>query len=116
MKKSNVILLLFFFVIVVPLLYLSITNELGRETKIVEGVVIDYEVVYENNFLGGEKPFLILTFDNNETYKFSFPDRYDEYDFTVSSKLILHITKGGQAIAWNINQIIKVPVLEEEIG
>jgi hypothetical protein len=94
------------------LVSIVIVNELGRETKYIEGVVIDYEIVKEPNFLGGTNDFLVLTFDNNETYKFHMDE--DMYDFTVNSKLILRISKGGLSKSWGIIKMIRVPDTEVE--
>ena len=102
-----IILVSFITILGLSIAGIIISNEMHRETKFIEGEVIDYKIISENNYLGGKTNYLILTFDNNESYKFSIREEF--YDFTVNSRLILKITKGGQEIAWSIEQIIKVP-------
>jgi hypothetical protein len=87
---------------------LVIYEETGREYKIVEGNVIDYRIDWISNNLGGERPILVLTFDNGETYKLNIWND-DRYDFTKQSTLVLEITRTRSNDTWDIVKFIKVP-------
>ena len=89
----------------------------GYETRyiVVEGEITDVEYVMKDN---GKIDYLVVTFDNGETYKVRTVERYT--DFTVNSKLIIELSNGYKRTwfweefepiddIYSISDMVKVP-------
>ena len=76
------------------------------ETIVVEGTIVSAEYIINDDF-GMNYDFLRVTFDNNETYDLVMSE--DEYDFTVSSRLILKLDGHRSSNRWSVLKVVKVP-------
>ena len=87
--------------------YLMVDNAINTETVIVEGKIVDTEFYVEK--IGGmmTRNILKITMDDGTVYDVLILE--DSYDFTVNSKLIMKLSKGGQSDVWTIHKLIKVP-------
>lgn len=81
-----------------------IYDAITSETIIVEGEIVSAEYIKDDGF---PLDVLRVTFDNNKTYDLVMST--DEYDFTVSSRLILKLNGHRSSNRWNVLRIIKVP-------
>lgn len=89
----------------VVIIYEAVTSE----TIVVEGTIVSAEYIENDGFM---YDVLRVTFDNNETYDLVMDK---DYDFTVSSRLILKLEGHSSSNRWVIQRIVKVPdaVVEE---
>ena len=91
-------ILVFFVVFIFIFVTVEITNE------IVEGEVID---AYAEDY------YVVVTFDNGETYNINFDSR--ELDFTVNSELHIKLIKRNWFLwpnnddVWHVGGYVKVP-------
>lgn len=93
-------------------LYCIITS-LETSYIVIEGEVINSEAILKDN---GELKYLLVTFDNNESYKIEIRD---DIDLTVNSRLIIELGNTGTRFwVWDdyyyddvyyIHNVVKVP-------
>lgn len=82
----------------------------STEHKIIDGNLIDYDIVLDN---WGGIDYIVFTFDNNDVVKARINNAFDSvfYDFTNGSHIVIDFYKyvNFDGDIWTVNSIMKVP-------